>query len=106
MSASQAERREFDPRLPLHFFQRLGVLQQLLSLHVTQLSSKNGFFGLFCRFGAPGQSRLGINIDRHSDAMPALVSGDFGVNPGIVARTGMGSAQHLKLAHSSPTVLN
>ena len=92
MPASQAGRRGFEPRLPLHLFNNLGNHQQLPSLHFTQLSGKNGVFELFCRFGAPGQGGLGIYINRHADAVAALVGGDFRIDPGIMAETGMGSS--------------
>ena len=76
--------------------------QQLPSLHFTQLSGENGVFELFCRFGAPGQGGLGIDVNRHADTMPALVGCDLGINPGVMAETGMGSAQHLKIRPAEP----
>jgi hypothetical protein len=90
-SYSQAGRRRFESGLPLQLLNNLGEFSKLPSLHFTQLSGENGFFELFCRFGTPGQGGLGINTNRHADAMPALVGCDLGIDPGIVAETGIGS---------------
>ena len=46
------------------------------------------------RFGAPGHGRLGVNVNRHANAVPALVGRDLWIDLGIMAETGMGSAQH------------
>ena len=37
------------------------------------------------RFGAPGQGRLGVNVNRDADAMAALVSRNFGIDSFVVA---------------------
>src|ERR1039457_844539 len=81
---------------PAPCFQQLRRNQQLPSLHFTQLSGEHSVFELFCRLGAPGQGGLGIDINRHTDTMPALVSRDFGIDPGVVAETGMASPKNLK----------
>jgi hypothetical protein len=81
----------------------LGWFQQLPSLHFTQLSSKNGLFELFCRFGAPGQGRLGININRHADAMPALIGCDLGSTPASWPREAWVLRKTWNVAHCSPT---
>ena len=43
------------------------------------------------------RAALRININRHADAMPALVGRDLRIDPGLVAETGMGPPQHLKI---------
>ncbi len=82
-----------DPGLPLQLFNN-GIHQQLPSSHFTQLSGENGIFELFCRFGAPGQGRRGVNVNRHADPVATLVSRDFGIDPGVMAETGMRSPRH------------
>src|ERR1039457_7326044 len=87
---------------PAPCFQQLRRNQQLPSLHFTQLSGEHSVFELFCRLGAPGQGGLCIHINRDTNAMPALVGCDLGIDPGVMAETGMGSAQHLKACPPQP----
>ena len=60
-------------------------------------SGENCVFELFRRFGAPGHGRLGVNINRHAYAMPALVGRDLWIDLGIISRD-----WHVFCAHLNP----
>jgi hypothetical protein len=89
MSASQAERRRFDPGLPLHF-SITWVYPTILTLHFTPLSCKYAFFELFCRFGSPSEADFSVDIKRHPNSVSALVSGYLRIGTDLVTEAGVG----------------
>src|SRR5882724_13474148 len=112
MPASQAGRRGFEPRLPLHF---LSNLADFTSSRFTSVTSKTRFdcgigSSSLCRLAA-NQSKLqlgyrflsafkialGVRIDSDPDRVPTLVGGHFRVDALLMAKTRLGPAQYLKV---------
>src|SRR5436309_666166 len=121
MPASQAGRRGFEPRLPLHLFNNLA---SPTSRGFTSFTSKSGFHRRFSfnfllcrfprhqgalkfghRFPSAFQITFGVRIDSDADRMPTLVGSDLRVYALFVAEAGLSSAQHLEVNPTEPDPL-
>src|SRR6476646_10825966 len=88
---SQAGRRGFDPRLPLHVFNNFGKNRKTLVTPFTPFSFQTspesrvsllnhlGFEALHC-FTLLLKIAVGIDLHAYSQAVPALVGGDLVVD--------------------------
>ena len=112
MPASQAGRRGFDSRLPLHLFNSLGKLAKtdipLYSIKVlhdlfwTLRRLQEIGFELHCRSRQLVQARNRVLVQIDPDSVPHLIRNNFAIRSSLAGKTGIGPPHHLEARPPEP----